>query len=145
MIGGTLLGHGDFIKGTGHASFLSPLKDGHGTPFVAILLGPKLLCLPPVDGSYKALDHILNQSNARGLLIQPLWVRLNSYHRLFPDENHLIPQVIGWTLLNPGDIVKGIGHASFLSPDRGDNGPPLWQSSWIHLFQLLSSLLPVFA
>ena len=77
-----------------------------------------------VDDSYKALDHILNQSNAGGLLIIPLWVRLNSYHRLFPDGNHFIPQVIGWTLLNPGDIVKGIGHASFLFPDRGGHRTP---------------------
>ena len=29
--------------------------------------------------STRALEHILNQPDARGLLILPLWVRLNSY------------------------------------------------------------------
>ena len=86
--------------------------------------GPNFYAFPPVDDSFRALEHILNQPDARGLLILPLWVRLNSYHRLFPDGNHFIPQVIGWTLLGHGDFIKGNGHASFLSPEKGGHRTP---------------------
>ena len=86
--------------------------------------GHNFYAFPPVDDSYKALEHILHQPNARGLLVLPLWVRLNTFHRLFPDGNHLIPQVIGWTLLKHRDFTKGTGHASFLSVDRGGHNTP---------------------
>ena len=58
--------------------------------------GHNFYAFPPVDDSYKALEHILHQPNARGLLVLPLWVRLNTFHRLFPDGNHLLPQSGDW-------------------------------------------------
>ena len=61
--------------------------------------GTAFYAFPPVDDAYLALDHILQQRDARGLLIVPLWVRLNTYTRLFPDGGLFIPQVRGWSLL----------------------------------------------
>ena len=82
---------------------------------------------PAVDDAYLALDHILQQRDARGLLIVPLWVRLNTYTRLFPDSGHFIPQVRGWSLFRAADCFEAgpIGHASFLRPDKGGHRTPL--------------------
>jgi len=99
-------------------------QPGNIDAFYQPIWGPNFYAFPPVDDSYKALEHILHQPNARGLLVLPLWVRLNTFHRLFPDGNHLIPQVIGWTLLKHQDFTKGTGHASFLSEDRGGHNTP---------------------
>ena len=87
--------------------------------------GTAFYAFPPVDDSPRALKHILAQVNTRGLLVLPLWVRLNSYSILFPDGDHLIPQVKGWSLLSASDIRKGPhGHASFLNPQkRGHRSP----------------------
>ena len=63
--------------------------------------------------------------DAHGLLIVPLWVRLNTYTRLFPDGGHFIPQVRGWSLLSADCFEAGpIGHASFLRPDKGGHRTP---------------------
>ena len=86
--------------------------------------GTSFYAFPPVDDAYRALEHILAQHNARGVPVLPLWVRLNSYHRLFPDGNHFIPQVTGWHLLSLTDLEKGFGHASFLSPNKGGHKTP---------------------
>ena len=88
--------------------------------------GTAFYAFPPVDDAYLALDHILQQRDARGLLIVvPLWVRLNTYTRLFPDGGHFIPQVRGWSLLSADCFEAGpIGHASFLRPDKGGHRTP---------------------
>ena len=88
--------------------------------------GTSFYAFPPVDDAYRALEHILAQPNARGVLVLPLWVRLSTYHRLFPDGNHFIPQVTGWHLLSLTDLEKGFGHASFLSPNKGGHKTPFY-------------------
>ena len=59
------------------------------------------------------------------MLILLLWMRLSSFAILFPDGNHFIPQVRGWSLLSNTDFSKGsYGHATFLSPTRGGHKTP---------------------
>jgi len=99
-------------------------QPGNIDAFYQPVWGHNFYAFPPVDDSFKALDHILSQSNARGLLILPLWVRLNTFHRLFPDGSHFIPQVLGWSLLSNLDFTKGTGHASFLTRSKGGHRTP---------------------
>ena len=80
---------------------------------------------PAVDNAPRALVHIMLQSSIRSMLILLLWMRLSSFAILFPDGNHFIPQVRGWSLLSNTDYSKGTyGHATFLSPSRGGHKIP---------------------
>ena len=86
--------------------------------------GTSFYAFPPVDDAHRALEHILAQHNARGVPVLPLWVRLNSYHRLFPDGNHFIPQVTGWHLLPLPTWRKGLDTLLSCHQIRVDIKPP---------------------
>ena len=105
--------------------YVSRLADIGSTPscidaFFQPHWGTAFYAFPPVDDAYLALEHILQQPDTRGLIVIPLWVRLNTYPRLFPDGCHFIPQVRDWSLLHDDCFeADPMGHASFLRPDRG--------------------------
>ena len=92
--------------------------------------GQAFYAFPPVDDAPRALAHILSQPSTRGILILPLWVRLNSYSMLFPDGNHLIPQIKGYSLLSSALMISAGDHMAMppsFDPQKVDTVLHSWR------------------
>ena len=92
--------------------------------------GTNFYAFPPVDDGGRFLRYFLNPQlqgkyRLRGILIVPLWVRLESTRLLLNGGDHFIPQVRAWYALKGTDITKGaIGTASFLNLNKGGHKTP---------------------
>ena len=91
--------------------------------------GLNFYAFPPVDDAGLFLKQFLNpslqgQHPLRGILILPLWRRLEST-RIILDGNHFIPQVRAWYGLGRDSFTLGdVGSASFLNDNRGGHRIP---------------------
>ena len=89
------------------------------------VLGQKLLCFPSGEwrpsGTSAHSVSTFDQPQRTSDSNLPLWVCLNSYSMLFPDGNHFISQIKGWSLLSLDEFCRGpyYGYASFLRPSKG--------------------------